>query len=251
MALKSLNFTLLVVNLDSETLSVLADELNKKRLMAPEFFAQTPMVVNIAVASLNIDFLQLQHTVEEHGFILTGITGKVSEQQKQQASQCSIAVLHSSKKQTVNTKAIAQTPEQLEEAVVQIETIKEVIETEPTTPAFVSNSIKTKVHIGRVRSGQQIYAKECDLVISGDVGAGAEVIADGNIHIYGSLRGRALAGATGNTGATIFCQNLLPELISIAGVYKLSEGVPENMWSASCAVSLEEQDVVFSSLNKI
>tara|TARA_R110001583_G_scaffold11613_9_gene52210 strand:- start:5435 stop:6169 length:735 start_codon:yes stop_codon:yes gene_type:complete len=244
MTLKSLNFTLLVVNLDSETLSDLADELNKRRLMAPEFFALTPMVVNIAETSLNIDFLQLQHIVEEHGFILTGITGKVSELQKQAASKYSIAVLHGSKRQIVKAEPTEQTLEQTADST------KEGTET-PQNDSFVACEVKTKVHNGRVRSGQQIYAKESDLVISGDVGAGAEVIADGNIHIYGTLRGKALAGAMGNTGAAIFCTVLEPELVSIAGVYKLSETLPEDMWSTSCSVSLEDQNMVFSSLNKI
>ncbi|MEL0658283.1 septum site-determining protein MinC [Psychromonas arctica] len=247
MTLKSLNFTLLVVNLESETLSELADELNKRRLMAPEFFAQTPMVVNIVESSLNIDFLQLQQTVEEHGFILTGITGKVSEQQKDQASKYSIAVLHGSKRQIVKTAPAEQKSEQDADSTADI---KESTEATPEE-SFVPGEVKTKVHNGRVRSGQQIYAKECDLVISGDVGAGAEVIADGNIHIYGTLRGKALAGAMGNTGAAIFCTVLEPELVSIAGVYKLSETLPEDMWSTSCSVSLEDQNMVFSSLNKI
>jgi len=247
MTLKSLNFTLLVVNLESETLSELADELNKRRLMAPEFFAQTPMVVNIVESSLNIDFLQLQQTVEEHGFILTGITGKISEQQKDQASKHSIAVLHGSKRQIVKTAPIEQKPEQDVDSTAESKEITEVTPEE----SFVPGEVKTKVHNGRVRSGQQIYAKECDLVISGDVGAGAEVIADGNIHIYGTLRGKALAGAMGNTGAAIFCTVLEPELVSIAGVYKLSETLPEDMWSTSCSVSLEDQNMVFSSLNKI
>ena len=246
MTLKSLNFTLLVVNLDSETLSDLTDELNKRRLMAPEFFALTPMVVNIAKTSLNIDFLQLQRSVEEHGFILTGITGNVSEQQKQAASEHSIAVLHGSKRQAGKITAAAQ--ELQAESKHETEKVADQV---PVQPAYADNEVKTKVHYGRVRSGQQIYAKESDLVISGDVGAGAEVIADGNIHIYGTLRGKALAGAMGNTGAAIFCTVLEPELVSIAGVYKLSETLPEDMWSTSCSVSLEDQNMVFSSLNKI
>ncbi|TEW54375.1 septum site-determining protein MinC [Psychromonas sp. RZ22] len=248
MALKSLNFTLLVVNLDSETLSELAEELNKRRLMAPEFFAQTPMVVNIVKTSLNIDFLQLQRTVEEHGFILTGITGKVSKEQKQQANEHSIAVLHGSTRQVIKAVPATQVSEQLEEIVVPAEETDDVVD---IPPSFVVSDVKTKVHVGRVRSGQQIYAKECDLVINGDVGAGAEVIADGCIHVYGALRGKALAGAMGNTNAAIFCQTLQPELVSIAGVYKLSEALPENMWSTACSVSLDEQNMVFSSLNKI
>lgn len=243
MTLKSLNFTLLVVNLESETLSELSEELNRKRLMAPEFFALTPMVVNITHKSLNIDFVKLQQTVEEHGFILTGITGDVSDKQKQKASKCSIAVLHSSKRQVVKAEPVAKTTEQTAEEGAE--------ETPHAEPTFIVGDVKTKVHIGRVRSGQQIYAKESDLVISGDVGAGAEIIADGNIHVYGTLRGKALAGAMGNTSAAVFCTVLEPELISIAGVYKLSETLPEDMWSTSCCVSLENQNMVFSSLNKI
>jgi len=251
MALKSLNFTLLVVTLGSETLSELADELNKRRLMAPEFFAQTPMVIDITDESLNIDFLQLRKTVEESSFFLTGITGNISEYQKQQASQHAIPVLHSSARRTVN-KTVTEEVKQLSTTNTnQVNDVLEVSEQLLTDSDFPISEVKTKVHVGRVRSGQQIYAKESDLVISGDVGAGAEVIADGNIHIYGVLRGKALAGAMGNTNAAIFCQTLQPELVSIAGVYKLSETLPEKIWSTSCAVFLENQKLVFSNLNKI
>lgn len=242
MPLKSLNFTLLVVNLEDESLLTLANELNKKRLMAPDFFAQTPMVVNIVNDAFNIDFLQLQNTVEENGFFLTGITGNISEVQKEKAAEQSIAVLHSSKKQIIKKQVV-------EEKIVSPQDI--TLPIQATENNFSLDELKTKVHIGRVRSGQQIYAKESDLVISGDVGAGAEVIADGNIHIYGTLRGKALAGAMGNKNAAIFCQTLQPELVSIAGVYKLSETLPEEMWSASCSIFLEDQKMVFSNLNKI
>ena len=247
MTLKSLNFTLLVVSLDSETLADLADELNKKRLMAPDFFAQTPIVVNITTESLNIDFLKLKQTVENNAFFLAGITGQISESQKQQAAEHSISVLHSSKRQLVKADK-----KEVEE--VSVSSIESKVKSEDKFVAAttaITNEVKTKVHVGRVRSGQQIYAKECDLVISGDVGAGAEVIADGNIHIYGTLRGKALAGAMGNTNAGIFCQVLQPELVSIAGVYKLSEALPEKMWSTSCSIFLNEQDMVFSNLNEI
>lgn len=240
MTLKSLNFTLLVVNVESEILSGLADELNKRRLMAPEFFALTPMVVNIEVESLNIDFAELQKTVEEQGFILTGVTGKVSEAQKKKASEYAIPVLHSSKR-----KVIKSSNKEQDEAVVT----KEVKETVVAEHEFDAHDVKSKIHVGRVRSGQQIYAKESDLIIVGDVGAGSEVIADGNIHIYGSLRGKALAGAMGEKSAAIFCSHLKPELVSIAGVYKLSETIPEDIWSSSCSVSLKDQDMVFSNLN--
>ncbi|WP_018608781.1 septum site-determining protein MinC [Uliginosibacterium gangwonense] len=78
-----------------------------------------------------------------------------------------------------------------------------------------------------IRSGQQIYARGCDLIVLGGVSHGAEVIADGNIHCYGPLRGRVLAGAAGDQTARIITTNFGPELISIAGVYRTFEqGIP-------------------------
>ncbi len=77
-----------------------------------------------------------------------------------------------------------------------------------------------------VRSGQQIYARGGDLVVLGNVGAGAEVIADGSVHVYGSLRGRALAGAQGDRTARIYSMDFQAELVSIAGIYKVFEQLP-------------------------
>lgn len=89
-------------------------------------------------------------------------------------------------------------------------------------PDWSANTNIQPLTVGRpVRSGQQIYAENADLVIFGAVSAGAEVIADGNIHIYGAFRGRALAGAKGNESARIFYQSLDAELLSIAGCYRV------------------------------
>ena len=81
-----------------------------------------------------------------------------------------------------------------------------------------------------VRSGQQIYARGTDLIILAAVGAGAEVMADGHIHVYGPLRGRAMAGVNGNTDARIFCQSMEAELVSIAGYFKTSEDLHSECW---------------------
>lgn len=89
-----------------------------------------------------------------------------------------------------------------------------------------------------VRSGQKVYAKGADLVVLAMVNQGAEVVADGNIHVYAPLRGKAMAGARGNAAARIFSLCLEPELISIAGVYRTSEyplaadvaGKPAQVW---------------------
>ena len=87
------------------------------------------------------------------------------------------------------------------------------------------NKSATKVITKPVRGGSQIYAKDSDLIILAPVNAGAEIIADGNIHIYAPLRGRALAGASGDTNARIFCKQLEAELVAIAGHYWVSEKI--------------------------
>ncbi len=89
----------------------------------------------------------------------------------------------------------------------------------------VPETIKTKLLTTPVRSGQQVVSKGGDLVITSSVSHGAELLADGNIHVYGALRGRALAGITGDKQARIFCHSLDAELVSIAGYYRLSDAI--------------------------
>jgi septum site-determining protein MinC len=93
-------------------------------------------------------------------------------------------------------------------------------------PAPAPAGARTRLVTTPVRSGVQIYARGADLVVTAAVGAGAEIVADGNIHVYGPLRGRALAGASGDTEARIFCNRLEAELVSIAGHYLVSEQIP-------------------------
>jgi septum site-determining protein MinC len=96
----------------------------------------------------------------------------------------------------------------------------------PSAPAVVGAMIVDTP----VRAGQRIYARGCDLIITAAVNNGAEVIADGSIHVYATLNGRALAGASGNAEARIFAQSMQPELVSIAGVYRtFDEGFPPEM----------------------
>ncbi|CAN1603328.1 septum site-determining protein MinC [Pseudomonas mediterranea] len=97
----------------------------------------------------------------------------------------------------------------------------------------------TRVITSPVRGGQQIYAQGGDLVVVSSVSPGAELLADGNIHVYGPMRGRALAGVKGDTKARIFCQQLSAELLSIAGQYKVSEDLRRDpLWGAGVQVSL-------------
>ncbi|WP_269790591.1 septum site-determining protein MinC [Stenotrophomonas sp. Iso1] len=100
-----------------------------------------------------------------------------------------------------------------------------------------------------VRSGQQLYAENCDLTVLATVGAGAEVIADGSIHIYGTLRGRALAGAQGNEGARIFCRDFHAELVAIAGRYKVLDDIPDNLRGKAVQVWLEQDQIMIAALD--
>jgi len=97
-----------------------------------------------------------------------------------------------------------------------------------------------------VRSGTQIYARGTDLVVTAPVSAGAELVADGNIHVYGVLRGRALAGASGDAAARIFCTKLEAELISIAGRYLVSEQIPAGTQNSPVQVALVDDQLTIT-----
>ncbi|TCS41689.1 septum site-determining protein MinC [Reinekea marinisedimentorum] len=98
---------------------------------------------------------------------------------------------------------------------------------------------ETKVVTTPVRSGQQIYAKDANLLITSQVSAGAEVIADGSIHILGALRGKAIAGAQGATHSEVICQQMSAELIAISGTYLLQEDFPEGSGCARCRLDAD------------
>lgn len=101
-----------------------------------------------------------------------------------------------------------------------------------------------------VRAGQRVYARGCDLIITATVNNGAEVIADGSIHVYAALNGRALAGASGNAEARIFALSMQPELVSIAGVYRVfDEGFPPNMASKPAQIRLAGDRIDILSLS--
>lgn len=105
---------------------------------------------------------------------------------------------------------------------------------------------RTRLVTEPVRSGTQIYARGCDLIVTAAVSPGAELVADGNIHVYGALRGRALAGATGDATARIFCTRLEAELISIAGRYLVSEQLPADARSFPVQVALVDDQLTIT-----
>lgn len=119
----------------------------------------------------------------------------------------------------------------------------------PTPAAAVGGHEPGLMQTSSVRSGQQLYAEQRDLTIVGMVGAGAEVISDGSIHVYGPLRGRALAGARGLATARIFCREFHAELVAIAGHYKVAEDFPPELIGRAVQVSLQDGELKLQPLD--
>lgn len=118
-------------------------------------------------------------------------------------------------------------------------------------PAEAPQAEPTLVIKRQLRSGQRIYARNSDLIVIGAVGRGAEIIADGNIHVYGPLRGKAIAGARGNTQARIFTTHLDAELLAIAGIYRLIDAdFNQNLIKQAVIVELENESLTFIANNE-
>jgi septum site-determining protein MinC len=100
-----------------------------------------------------------------------------------------------------------------------------------------------------VRSGRQVYAHQGDLVVLATASPGAELLADGHIHVYGPLRGRALAGVSGDTRARIFCRSLEAELVSVAGYWRVRDDIPEDLIGKPVQIFLEDERVMIEPLS--
>ncbi len=122
------------------------------------------------------------------------------------------------------------------------------IETPASANVVAAKSEPGLMQTQPVRSGQQIYAQNKDITVMATVGAGAEVIADGSIHIYGALRGRALAGASDNVNARIFCREFHAELVAIAGHYKVLEEIPKNLLGKAVQIYLDKDQLHIEEL---
>lgn len=230
---KGSSFTLSVLHLKSSELVDIRADLTKKVAQAPDFFYLVPVVVNIEHIDSSIDYQAVKVLVEEFNFTFVGFTGSVLKEQRILIRELGFSFVNTAKANNSKKTTIA----------------KESPATETTkVPTKTDEHLFTdKVHRGQIRSGQQIYAKEQNLVIIGSVSAGAEVIADGNIHVYGSLRGRAIAGAKGHHKAQIYCQNLEAELVSINGNYWLSESM-EQHWGSPAFIHLTDSELMSSTL---
>lgn len=223
--LKGTTFTISVLHLSDGNPDRIRQLLEAKVAQAPQFFNCAPLVLNVERLSEIPDFEQLRELVESEDFVLVGITGARDETMKTAAKAAGLAVMVSGKSRKADPEPAAPAPDPVEAAPVQA----------PMEPS--------KVHVGPVRSGQQIYAAGTSLVVLGSVSPGAEVIADDSIHIYGALRGRAIAGAKGNPLARIYCQQLQAELLSIAGTFQLSDALPAGLIQEPVHIRLDNEQL--------
>lgn len=224
--LKGSLFPLSVLSCTDLSVNALQTQLSQKLSQAPAFFYQAPIILNLTDCQQAPDFAAIKQLFSELKLVLVGVCG-ANNTLKQQAQQAGLAALQLGK--NAKTTAAASTA-----ATV-------------AAPA-VSAPSDSKIIEQTVRSGQQVYAKGSDLIVRGTVGAGAEVIADGNIHIYGTLRGKAIAGAAGDSSKRIFCYNLQAELVSIAGNYWLSESLQGEFWGKAACIKLQDEQLVLAEL---
>jgi septum site-determining protein MinC len=117
-------------------------------------------------------------------------------------------------------------------------------------PAPEPAALPSLMHSQPVRSGQRVYARNRDLIVTATVAAGAEAMADGCVHIYGPLRGRVMAGAHGDTNARVFCQEFNAELVSIAGVFRVFETIPPEWVGQPVQAWLQGDDLKFAKIGE-
>jgi len=221
----------------------LKNDLDAKVSQAPDFFENLPVVISLEKLAEHeqVDFKQLVQVCAEFSIKVVAIRGG-SEIQQGLAKQAGLGLLAKQKERSTETAPAA--PE------IKTE-IKEVVRTE--TVELIKTVVQNERQVSKVvhhpiRSGQQVYAADGDLIILASVSAGAEILADGNIHVYGTLRGRALAGVKGDTSARIFCQSLEAELVSVAGQYKVSEDFDKSVVRKASQVFLSDDKLCFKGL---
>lgn len=221
--------------------AALCDELERRVRAAPQMFARAAVVLDLShLPALPDDGAvdALLEAVRSAGMLPVGLAYGTSETEAL-AKRMGLPLIA---KFRAAYEPAAGAPAAAVEPVAQIQ--REPILSAPA-PGGMQGTLH---HAGSVRSGQQVYARDRDLIVTGAVANGAEVIADGNIHIYGSLRGRAMAGAQGDGKARIFVSDFRAELVAIAGQYRVFEQIPRDLDGQSVQCWLEGDKLLIARL---
>jgi septum site-determining protein MinC len=245
--IKSANLPLVALLLKSTDMEALARDMAQRFGDEPDFFDQDALLIDLSplqatAADQSIDFQALIALIGRYQLVPVAVKGG-SPPQMMAALQAGLLPVPDAHLVSGQPKAAPReaTPRQPEAPPAPVAA--------PTSPAALGALVIDKP----LRSGQQVYARGRDLIVLAMVNAGAEVIADGHIHVYAPLRGKAMAGARGNVDARIFALELDAELLSIAGVYRTSENpLPAQVLGKAAQVRLVATDegdkLVFDAL---
>jgi septum site-determining protein MinC len=212
------------------------NELTGRVAAAPHFFRRIAVCLDLSALEKTPEVAEIHAVIEavrRVGMLSVGLAGDVVELETV-ATALNLPILSSFR--TPTRPAPVLEPEQ-------------AAPTTPTpAPAPADSNVSTLIHNQPVRSGQRVYARNRDLIVNAGVAAGAEVIADGCLHIYGPLRGRAMAGARGDPAARVFCQEFDAELVSIAGVFRVFETIPAELAGMPVQAWLAGEDLNFAPI---
>ncbi|MES2217708.1 MAG: septum site-determining protein MinC [Pseudomonadota bacterium] len=224
-----------ILQLNHYDLDQLAAQIPAAVQKAPNFFLGSPVVIDLEqVAGLGtLDFKRIKQILLTNNLVPVGVRGG-NEEQLLDAVTAGIPRI------TVGFGKAPKAEPKSEPETTTNEIPQPIKDTMITSSTFSSAKIVTSA----IRSGMSVYAKDADLIILASVSSGAEILADGNIHVYGQLRGRALAGVQGDTQARIFCRSLEAELVAIAGYYLVKEEM-QNFFAdeATVQVYLENEQI--------
>ncbi len=235
--LKSAQLSVVAMVLKTVDVAAVAAELAARSADDPEFFDNDPVLIDLSAVQAEeqpIDFAALVQLLRSHRTQPVAVRGG-NPAQMQAAHAAGLVAAPDM------PAARAQPREVIREVVREVQVPVEVPVPAPAPGALVVDK--------PLRSGQQVYARGSDLVVMAVVSFGAEVIADGNIHVYAPLRGRAIAGARGDTSARIFSTCMEPQLVSVAGIYRTTETeLPDNVRGKPAQVRLDGEKLLIEPL---
>jgi septum site-determining protein MinC len=212
---------------------VILDELSGRFSSAPQFFRRAAVCIDLLTVKPLPDLDELRaiiDAVSRTGMIPIGLAGEATAVEPL-AVAVKLPVLSALRLQARPGPVLEPAqpePEPEPESRSEVE-VEAASSDQPAAEATETPGSMALLHTQMVRSGQRVYARHRDLIVSAGVASGSEVMADGCVHVYGSLRGRAIAGTRGDTAARIFCQEFHAELVSIAGVFRIFETIPSEL----------------------
>lgn len=232
--LKSAQLPVVAIVLRDTDVQVLANDLAERLAADPDFFDHDPVLIDLThvkEVAEPINFTELRRVLRTHHTQPVAVRG---------GSVAQMAAAHDAGLMAAPDALTARpAPVEVREIIREVEVVREI-------PAPMSDAL---VIDRPLRSGQQVYARNTDVVVLAMVSYGAEVIADGNVHVYAPLRGRAVAGARGKTDARIFSTCMEPQLLSIAGVYRaIDSPLPEELAGKPAKVRLDGEKIIIEAL---